>query len=62
MESNLTIILKEAEIFGLLFLGYGDKTTINPLLDIVDPGGNIIVSVLEIVYCQDHLSGGGNEN
>ena len=50
------MIKKEAEIFGLLFLGYGATISRSPLLNILDSEKNISVSVLEIVDCQGHLA------
>ena len=58
MERNLSLIKKESEIFGLLFLG--DGATINriPLLNIFVSGNVFPVSVLEPVDCQGHLEDG----
>ena len=61
MNRNLGIIKKEADIFGLLFLGDGAKISRCPLLNILYSGTNIPVSVLEIVDFQGHLSD-GNKN
>ena len=46
MKRNLTMIKKEAEIFGLLFLGDGATISICPLLNILTSAKNIPVSVL----------------
>ena len=56
------MIKKEAEIFGLLFLG--DDATISrcPLLNILASENNILVSVLEIVDCQGHLADGNKKD
>ena len=35
MERNLSLIKKESDIFGLLFLGDGDNISITPLLNIL---------------------------
>ena len=48
-KRNLTTIKKESGIFGLLFLGDGAKISRCPLLNILDSGENIPMSVLEIV-------------
>ena len=48
------MIKKEAEIFPLLFLGDGATISRCPLLNILDSGENIPVSVLEIVDCQGY--------
>ena len=42
------MIKKEAEIFGLLFLGDGDTIPRCPLLNIPDSAKNIPVAILEI--------------
>ena len=56
MQSNLEMIQKEADIFGLLFLG--DHATISryPLLNVLDSGETIPAAVLGIIDCQGHLS------
>ena len=61
MKRNLATIKKEAEIFGLLFLGDGATISRCPLLNILASTKKILVSVLEIVYCQGHLAN-GNKN
>ena len=58
MKCNLAMINKEGEIFGLLFLGDGDKISRCPLLNILDSAKNVTVAVLEIVDCQGHLAYG----
>ena len=50
------MIKKEAEIFGLLFLGDGATISRCPLLNIQDSEKNTPVSVLRIVDCQGHLA------
>ena len=62
MKRNLTMIKKEADIFGLLFLG--DRATISrcPLLNILCSAKNIPVAVLEIVDFQGHLSLGNKKD
>ena len=52
------MIKKEADIFGLLFLGDGATISRCPLLNILASAKNIPVSLLEIVDCQGHLSWG----
>ena len=55
------MIQKEAEIFGLLFLGDGAKISRCPLLNILASANNITVSVLKIVDYKGHLAD-GNKN
>ena len=62
MESNLILIEKESDIFGFLFLGDGATISRVPLLNILVSRKNIPVAVLELVYCQDHLTDGGKED
>ena len=50
------MIKKEAEIFGLLFLGDGTTISRCSLSNILVLGGNILAAVLEIVYCQGHFA------
>ena len=52
------MIQKEAEIFGLLFLGYGAILSRCPLLNILASAKNISVAVLDIVIFQAHFAGG----
>ena len=52
------MIKKEAEIFGLLFLGDGATISRCPLLNILVSAKKIPVTVLEIVDCQGHLADG----
>ena len=59
MESNLSLIKKESDIFGLLFLGDGATISRIPLLKILVSGKYIPVSVLELVDFQGHLADGG---
>ena len=47
---------KEADIFGLLFLGDGSKISRCPLLNILASAKNTPVAVLEIIDCQGHLA------
>ena len=58
MKSNLAMIKKEADIFGLLFLLDGATTSRCPLLNILDSAKNIPVAVLEIVDSRGHLDQG----
>ena len=62
MERNLSLIEKESEIFGLLFLGDGATISRVPLLNIFVSGKNLPVAVLELVDCQGHLAYGGENN
>ena len=61
MKSNLAMIKREAEIFGLLFLRDGATISICPSWNILAYAKNIPVYVLEIVDWQVHLSD-GNKN
>ena len=56
IKRNLAMIKKEADIFGLLFLGDGATISRCPLLSILAYAKNISVSVLEIVDSQGHLA------
>ena len=56
------MIKREAEIFGLFFLGDGAKIPRCPLLNILDSVKNIPVAVLEIVDCQGHLADGNKKD
>ena len=62
MERNLSLIEKESDIFGLLFIGDGATISRVPLLNILVSGGNLPVAVLELVDFQGHLSDGGIKN
>ena len=59
MERNLSLIKKESDIFGFLFLGDGATISRVPLLNILVLGKNLPVAVLELVDCQGHLADGG---
>ena len=52
------MIQKEADIFGLLFLGYGATISRCHLLNILASAKNIPVAVLENFDCQGHLARG----
>ena len=62
MERNLSLIKKESDIFGLLFLGDGTTISRIPLLKILVSGKNLPVSVLELVDCQGVLADGGEKD
>ena len=51
MKSNLAMIKKEADIFGLLFLEDGATIPRCPLLNILASERNKPVAVLEIIDC-----------
>ena len=59
MERNLSLIEKESDIFGLLFLGDGATIYRIPLLNILVSGKNLPVAVLELVGFQGHVSDDG---
>ena len=56
MKRNLAMIKKEADLFGLLFLGDGATISRCPLLNILDSAKNLPDYVSEIVDCQGHLA------
>ena len=62
MKSNLAMIKKEADIFGLFFLEYGATISRCPFLNILDSAKNIPVSVLDTFYCQGHLARGNKKD
>ena len=61
MERNLSLIEKESDIFGLLFLVEGAAISRIPILKFLVSGNNIPVAVLEIFDCQVHLVDGGGK-
>ena len=62
MEKKLSLIEKESEIFGLLFLGDGATISRVPIFKILFSGKNLPVALLELVDCQGHLADGGTKN
>ena len=62
MERNLSLIEKESDIFGLLFLGDGATITRIPLLNILVSENDPPVAVLELVDFQGHLADGRTNN
>ena len=50
------MIKNEAEIFGLIFLGYGATISRCPWLDILDSGKNIPVAVFENCWLSSTFS------
>ena len=62
MESNLSLIKKGSDVFGLLFLGDGATISSVPLLNILVSGKHLPVSILELVDCQGHLTDGGEKD
>ena len=62
MKSNLAMIKKEADIFGLLFLGDGATFLLCPLLNILASAKNIPVAVLGNVDCHVHLADGNKKD
>ena len=62
MKINLAMIKKESGIFGLLFFRDGATISRCPLLNILDSGKNIPVSVLEIIDCRGHLADGNKRD
>ena len=62
MERKLSLIKKESDIFGLLFLGDGTTIYKITLLNVLVSGKILSLSVLELVDCQGHLADGGIKN
>ena len=62
MERNLSLIEKESDIFGLLFIGDGAAISRLPLMNILVSEKNLLVAVLELLDFQGHLSDGGTKN
>ena len=57
MESNLSLIKKESDIFELLFLGDGATIYRITLLNILVSGNNLQVAALELVDCHYQMVG-----
>ena len=55
------MINKEADFCGLVFLGYGATISRTPLLNILVPGKNHPLAVLELVNCKGQLADSGGE-
>ena len=62
MKSNLAMIKKEVEIFGLLFLGYGATISICPLFNIMSSAKKKPVAVFKIFDCCGHLADGNKKD
>ena len=62
MERNPSLIKREFDIFGLLFMVDGTTIYRMPLLKILVSGKNISVAVWELVYFQGHLADGGEKD
>ena len=61
MKSNLSMIKKEAEIFGLLFVGVDATISRCPFLNILASANNIPAAILVIVDCLGHLAEGNKK-
>ena len=59
MERNLSLIKKESDIFGFLFLGDGAIFSKIKILNILVSRKDLPVAVLELVDFQGHLADGG---
>ena len=59
MERNLSLIKKDSDIFGFLFLGDGATISRIRLLNILVSVKNLPVAILERVDCRVHLADGG---
>ena len=62
IESNLILIKKESDLFGLLFLCDGATISIIPLLNIMISGVTLPVAILELIDCRGHLADGGGKD
>lgn len=62
LERNKEELMKEADVFGLSFMGDGATVKRMPLVNILCSGKNAPASVLEIVDCTGHLAGGGKKD
>ena len=62
MERNIQELEKEADVFGLAFLGDGATVKRMLLLNVLASGKNAPATVLEIVDCTGHLSNGGKKD
>ena len=62
IKRNLSLIKKESDIFGLLFLVDGVTISRIPLLEILVSGKDLPVAVLELVDCQVHLADCGKKD
>ena len=58
----MSLIEKQSETFGFLYLGEGATISRVPLLNILVSETNIPVAVLELVDCQAHLAYGRINN
>ena len=61
MESNLSLIKEESDIFRLLFICDGATISSILLLNILVSGVNPPLAVWELVDCQGHLADGGGK-
>ena len=61
MERNLSLIKKDSDIFGLLFIGDGATISRIRLLNILVSVKNLPAAILECVDCQVHLADGGEK-
>ena len=61
-KTNLSLIKKESDIFGLFSLGDGATISRVPLLNILVSGGNLPVAILELDDCQGDLADGGEKD
>ena len=59
MEKNLSLIYKEIDIFGFLFIGDGATISKITTIDHIGFRKNLPVAALELVDCQGHLIDGG---
>ena len=57
IERSSSLIEKESDIFGLLFLGDGATISRVPLLNILVSGNNLQVAALELVDCHYQMVG-----
>ena len=62
MERNLSLIKKDYDIFGLLFIGDGTNIYRIPIFNISVSRNNPPVAVLELVDFEGHLADGGRKD
>jgi hypothetical protein len=59
MENNMSLLLKEAETYGLTVYRDGAIVKKDPLVNILEAGAFMAALVLEIAKCAGHMVAGG---
>lgn len=62
LKANDELLLKEADTFGLAYMGDGATIRRSPFLNILGSSVSNPVTELEIVDCHDHLADGGKKD